>query len=110
MKPADLNSIILTFLIRKIRKKILNLKLPIMFEYQHIETFLQKVTLQIGLKKFFAIEKFKNNTPRIYGISDLNGEEIVETFYRKELQKASQNYMLNGKAMIILLRGLIKKA
>ena len=56
------------------------------------------------------IEKFKNNTPRIYGISDLNGEEIVETFYRKELQKASQNYMLNGKAMIILLRGLIKKA
>ena len=56
------------------------------------------------------IEKFKNNTPRIYGISDLNGEEIVETCYKKELQKASQNYMLNGKAMIILLRGLIKKA
>ena len=52
MKPADLNSIILTFLIGKIRKKILNLKLLIMFEYQHIETFLQKVTLQIGLKNF----------------------------------------------------------
>ena len=59
MKPADLNSIILTFLIRKIRKKILNLKLPIMFEYQHIETFLQKVTLQIGLKKLLRLKNLK---------------------------------------------------
>ena len=33
--------------------KILNLKLVIFLEYQNIKTFLQKVTLQIGLKKFF---------------------------------------------------------
>ena len=33
-------------------KKILNLKLVLMLEYQNIKIFLQKVTLQIGLKKF----------------------------------------------------------
>ena len=52
-------------------------------------------------------------------ISDLKGEQIVGTFYKNELQKTKQeelrteeviNYMLNGKAAIILLTvGLIKK-
>ena len=32
----------------------------------------------------------KNTVPWIYVISHLNGEEIVETFYKKELQKANQ--------------------
>ena len=32
--------------------KIQNLKLVIMLEYQNIKMFLQKVTLQIGLRKF----------------------------------------------------------
>ena len=36
------------------------------------------------------IEKVKNNVPSTYVISDLNGEEIVGTFYKKELQKTNQ--------------------
>ena len=45
-------------------------------------------------------------------ISDLNGEEIIGTIYGKELQKTNQkefrvekviNYILNGRAMVILL-------
>ena len=63
--------------------------------------------------------------PWTYVISDLNGEEVVATFYEKELKKTNQkefraeevierekliNYMLNGKATIILsTAGLIKK-
>ena len=69
------------------------------------------------------IEKVKNNVPSTYVISDLNGEEIVGTFYKKELQKTNQtefriekwlrekviNYMSNGKFMITHLSiGLIK--
>ena len=57
-------------------------------------------------------------------ISDLNSEEIVKIFYKKELQKLNQKVirrkviktkddkkaMLNGKATIILLTvGLMKK-
>ena len=58
-----------------------------MLEYQNIKIFLQKVTLQIGLKKFYVLEKIKNAVPRTYIISDLNIEELVGTFYENELQK-----------------------
>ena len=38
----------------------------------------------------FIIKKVKNTIPWIYVINDLNGEEIIGTFYEKELQKTSQ--------------------
>ena len=43
-------------------RKIENLKLVIMLEYQNVKIFLQsfvKVMLQIGLKKFFRLKKLK---------------------------------------------------
>ena len=73
------------------------------------------------------ITKVKNFVPRTYVISDLNRENIVGTFYGKELQKTNQkekksselkkykrkkatNYILNGKVTIVLLIvGMIKK-
>ena len=69
------------------------------------------------------IKEVKNTVPRTF-TNDLNGEEIIRTFYKNELQKTNQekfrlekvikkkeiNYMSNGKDMIILLiAGLIKK-
>ena len=36
------------------------------------------------------IKKFKNTVPWTYVISDDKGEEIIGTFYEKELQKANQ--------------------
>ena len=38
----------------------------------------------------FVIKKVKNTVPWTYVINDLNGEEIIGTFYEKELQKTSQ--------------------
>ena len=38
----------------------------------------------------FVISKIKNIVPWTYDITDLNGEEIVGTFYEKELQKTYQ--------------------
>ena len=35
----------------------------------------------------FVIKKVKNTIPWTYVINDLNGEEIIGTFYEKELQK-----------------------
>ena len=35
----------------------------------------------------FVIKKVKNTVPWAYVISDLNGEEILESFYEKNLQK-----------------------
>ena len=36
------------------------------------------------------IKKVKNSVPRTYIVKDLNTEEVVGTFYEKELQKANQ--------------------
>ena len=60
----------------------------ILLECQNIKTFLQKVTLQS--EEVFVIKKVKNTVPWTYVINDLNGEEIVGTFYEKELQKTNQ--------------------
>ena len=41
-------------------------------------------------EEVFVIKKVKNTMPWTYIINDLNGEEIVGTFYFKELQKTNQ--------------------
>ena len=38
----------------------------------------------------FVIKEVKNTFPWAYVINDLNGEEIIGTFYEKELQKTNQ--------------------
>ena len=38
----------------------------------------------------FVFKKVKNTVPWTYVINDLNGEEIIGTFYEKELQKTRQ--------------------
>ena len=70
-------------------------------------------------EEVFIVNKIKNTVPWTYTINDLNGEQIMGSFYEKELQKTNQNKfriekmiscMLNGKYMIIfLIVGLIKK-
>ena len=87
---------------------------------------MQKGYVSYRSEDLFAIKKVKNTVPWTYKMKDLNGEEIVETFYKKEFQKTNQtvlrvenvirrggiNYMLNGKAPIILfklLKRLIKE-
>ena len=82
-----------------------------------------KDTDQTGLKKFFVIKKVKNTVPCTYVTNDLNDEEIIGTFYEKELQKTNQqefrieksrkeviSYTWNGKVLIVhLIVELIKK-
>ena len=41
-------------------------------------------------QEVFIIRKIKNTVPWTYVINDLNGEEIIGTFYEKELQKTNQ--------------------
>ena len=60
MKPVDVNPSIYIYFNKKIIRKVLNLKLVIMLEYQNIKIFLQKPMFQISLK-FFVIKKVKNS-------------------------------------------------
>ena len=41
-------------------------------------------------KEVFVIKEGKNTAPLAHVINDLNGEEIIGTFYEKELQKINQ--------------------
>ena len=41
-------------------------------------------------EEIFVIKEIKNTVPWTYVINDLNGEEIIGTFYEKELQKITQ--------------------
>ena len=36
------------------------------------------------------ISKVKNTVPWTYVINDLNNDEVIDTFYEKELQKTNQ--------------------
>ena len=42
------------------------------------------------LEEIFIIKKIKNIVPWTYVLNDLNGEEIIGTFYENELQKTDQ--------------------
>ena len=41
-------------------------------------------------EEIFVISTIENAVPWTYVINDLNGEEIIGTFYEKELQKTNQ--------------------
>ena len=41
-------------------------------------------------EEVFVVSKMKNTVLSTYVINDLNGEEIIVTFYGKELQKTNQ--------------------
>ena len=70
--------------------KILNLKLVIIGEYQNLKTFFQKVAFQIGLK--ILLSKIKNTVLRTHLKEDVSEEEIIETFYKKQLHKINRKY------------------
>ena len=41
-------------------------------------------------EEVFVVSKIKNTVPWTYVINDLNGKEIIGTFYEKELQKTNR--------------------
>ena len=41
-------------------------------------------------EEVFVIKKIKNSVPWTYVINDVNSDEIIGTFYEKELQKTNQ--------------------
>ena len=47
----------------------------------------------------FISSKIKNTVPWTYIINDLDGEEIIGTFYEKELQKTDQKEFRKGKVL-----------
>ena len=61
-----------------------------MLEFLSTKISLLKDMLLIGQKKFLLLIKIKNTGPWTYVINNLNGEEIIGSFYEKDLLKTNQ--------------------
>ena len=72
--------------IKKMIRKVLNLKLVVVKEYQNIKLLLQ-MAVSNWSEEAFVIKKVKNTVLWTYLISDLKGEEIVGTFLQKTIEK-----------------------
>ena len=70
--------------------KIRNFKLVIILEYKNYKIFFANNYTPNWSEEVFVIKKVKNTVPWTYVINDLNGKEIVGTFYQNELQKTDQ--------------------
>ena len=77
VKYLMLHLILMLNTVKNQTKKILNLKLVIVSEYQNIKTFLLKNTLRNWSENIFVVSKIKDTVPPTYVISDLNGEPIA---------------------------------
>ena len=93
MKPADVkdNTYIDSMELRSNEKK----KNPKFKVGDHVRISKYKNILAKGYtpncsEEDFVIKKVKNAVPWTYFVNDLNGEEIIETFYEKELKKTNQ--------------------
>ena len=84
------NQIHIFSLVIKLMTKIRNFKLVIMLEYKNYKIFFANNYTPNWSEEVFVIKKVKNTVPWTYVINDLNGKEIVGTFYQNELQKTDQ--------------------
>ena len=80
MKPVNVH---ISTLIKKIITKILDLKLVIMLEYRNIKNSLQKVILQIGLKKFLLLKRLEILCRGDILLVILMGKNLLERFTKK---------------------------
>ena len=63
------------------------LELVILLECQNIEICFAKGCTPNGSEEVFVIKNVINTVPWTHVINDLNGEEIVGTFYEKDFKK-----------------------
>ena len=72
-------------LIKKSNNKDSKFQVVILLEYLNTKRYLLKYTVETGLNK-----NFKNFVPWSYVIGDLNHEEIVGMFYKKNCKQQNK--------------------
>ena len=90
MKPLDLKSDLCAEYNEESNKKDPNYKVADYVRISKYKNIFAKGCAPNWSEEIFVIKKIKNTVPWTYVISDLNGEEIVGSFYEKELQKTNR--------------------
>ena len=70
-----------------------------MLEYQNIKTLLQKIMLQIGLKKFLLLIKLKTMCCGHMLLTILKAKKLVEHFMKKNCKKTNQDKFRTEKVI-----------
>ena len=90
MKPADVTGNIHINFKKEVNDKNPKFKVGDHERISKYKNIFSKGYMPHWSQEVFVISKIKNTVPWTYVINDLNGEEIIGTFYEKELQKTNQ--------------------
>ena len=123
MKPIDVKDNTYINTNKEINYKYPKFKVGDYVRISKYKNIFAKAYMPNWSEEVFVVDKIRNTVPWTYVFNDLNGEEIIGTFYENELQKTNQkefriekvikrkeiNFMLNGKDMIIPFNSWINK-
>ena len=84
MKPVDVKSYIYINSSKEINDKDSRFKIGDIVRISKYKNIFPKGYVPNWSEEVFVIKKVENTVPWTYVISDLNGKEIVGTFYEKE--------------------------
>ena len=90
MKPADVKNSTYIDVKKETNDKNPKFKVGDHVKISKYKNIFAKEYMPNWSEKIFVIRKIKNTVPWTYVINDLNVEEIVGTFYEKELQGTNQ--------------------
>ena len=90
MKPVDFKDNTCIDFKKKVNDKDPKFKVGDHVRISKYNNIFAKVYTPNWSEEVSVIKKVKNTVPWTYAINDLNGEEIIGTFYEKELQKTNQ--------------------
>ena len=89
MKPVDVKDYTYIYLKKEVNDKDPKFKVGDHVRISKYKNIFAKRYKPNWSEEVFVIRKVKNTVPWTYIINDLNGGEIIGTFYEKELQKAN---------------------
>ena len=90
IKPVDVKSNTYIASNKEINNKNPKFKIGDIVTISNYKNVFAKSYTPSWSEEVFVIIKVKNTVPWTYLINDLNGKEIVQIFYEKELQKTNQ--------------------
>ena len=91
MKPFDIKDKTYTDFKKEVNDRDPKFKVGDHVRISKCKNIFAKAYMPNWSEEVFIVSKIKNTVPWTYAINDLNGEEIIGTFYEKELQKTNQN-------------------
>ena len=90
MKPIDVKDNIYINTSKEINNKDPKFKVGDHVRISKYKNIFAKGYMPNWSEEAFVIQKVKNTIPWTYVVNDLRSEEIIQTFYEKELQKTNQ--------------------